>query len=934
MENLQKKLWLWLAQVQTANMNAQAYNTANTNQPWRFQIEWWIAWWSQWVIGQQKLSPPTPYESNISSVAPLSESIQLNWFSTPASVSTPESTTNMSIADTFSWITKKKNTNIAQSTKQIDTIPPIWGVPTVPVSPTLAINQQQRLANIAKRQGIMGQVAPVAPIPSPTWLQWAELQAYNQLTPQEQKTFQALATQGIKAQTDYLQQSKANQEYLKSQEELNKQMEQNRDQAEDIQARQQLESTAKQVANLKQNIGYLGSQGQPWVSATKLDAVSNQVALAQKTYDDVVKIDQLNKANRQLGQESHAIQFTRQMTQLQDDLDSKVNKTIQWALNQFNAAELKGKLDTIPEIEAFQQQLYAQLDWDLSSIMDTNIEARKFLIDRYDRLAESQKEQMQATAKAESEYQKNANTLNKEMSNALGYFVNNNWEPLVDQKTGQQIVVPPETTTNYDASTGQMILMTKNRDGTVGVQIKQVGTGKPTSNWTKIGVNADGSDKYGFVDATKNTVTPYVSPTGEATGDLRYLADQFPNQAWAKNNNPAGITWNANFDKWLGTARLLQQAGIQYSKGTARPSNEWGNYVTFNTIEDGLRAQQILMTQTYGNSTVWQMLSSWVWTSEWPNYAKQVAGMAGITDLNQKVSSLSPEQVSALQMSKIQKESPWLYKLLTQSTWTPPTGWLAEDINVKVANIGNIAFGRTMSDTEWKRVESIIKQNPNASVNDIALAVRGLNIKNDEDKPLALEYVNIFDKMSDSVKPKTGLEMTISKYINAGDYKGLNDFVTKNVDRQVKADSDSPILTPEYNVGKQRTEKLLNLIEKNKDKLGIVSGNVSDFLQKFEWDKDYQQIKTILQMSQADMRKYFAGSAVTETEMKALADFIGGTTKMAPDNLVTMLQTLNEDRTNTYNAQREWFQIPNVNAVQAKKKLGWFSLSDIFNNLD
>jgi len=27
-------------------------------------------------------------------------------------------------------------------------------------------------------------------------------------------------------------------------------------------------------------------------------------------------------------------------------------------------------------------------------------------------------------------------------------------------------------------------------------------------------------------------------------------------------------------------------------------------------------------------------------------------------------------------------------------------------------------------------------------------------------------------------------------------------------------------------------------------------------------------------MSQADMRKYFAGSAVTETEMKALQDFI------------------------------------------------------------
>jgi len=186
------------------------------------------------------------------------------------------------------------------------------------------------------------------------------------------------------------------------------------------------------------------------------------------------------KENRALGQEANVEVFSRQMKLLQDDLDSKVNKSIQGALNQFNSAELEWKLDTIPEIEAFQQQLYAQLDWDLSSIMDTNIEARKFLIDRYDRLAESQKEQMQAQAQAQADYQKNANTLNKDMSNALGYFVNNNGEALVDQTTGQRIVVPPETTTNYDASTGQMILMTKNRDGSIGVQIKQVGSGKPT----------------------------------------------------------------------------------------------------------------------------------------------------------------------------------------------------------------------------------------------------------------------------------------------------------------------------------------------------------------------------------------------------------------------------------------------------------------------
>lgn len=43
-----------------------------------------------------------------------------------------------------------------------------------------------------------------------------------------------------------------------------------------------------------------------------------------------------------------------------------------------------------------------------------------------------------------------------------------------------------------------------------------------------------------------------------------------------KNNNPGGFTWNANFSKNM--------------KGTARPSTEGGNYVKFDTMQDGIRA--------------------------------------------------------------------------------------------------------------------------------------------------------------------------------------------------------------------------------------------------------------------------------------------------------------------------------------------------------
>lgn len=98
---------------------------------------------------------------------------------------------------------------------------------------------------------------------SPTGLSGAELQAYNMLTPQEQAQYKALATQGIKAQTDYLTKSKANIEFQKSQEEKRLEMEDNADAIADMNSQRNIEEAQRQVANLKQNIGYLGTGGQP-----------------------------------------------------------------------------------------------------------------------------------------------------------------------------------------------------------------------------------------------------------------------------------------------------------------------------------------------------------------------------------------------------------------------------------------------------------------------------------------------------------------------------------------------------------------------------------------------------------------------------------------------------------------------------------------------
>ncbi len=70
-----------------------------------------------------------------------------------------------------------------------------------------------------------------------------------------------------------------------------------------------------------------------------------------------------------------------------------------------------------------------------------------------------------------------------------------------------------------------------------------------------------------------------------------------------------------------------------------------------------MAADRIVMTGTYGDSTVGNMLSSWVGTPEGQAYAKQVASNAGI-NLNAKVNTLSTAQLDTLQISKLQKESP------------------------------------------------------------------------------------------------------------------------------------------------------------------------------------------------------------------------------------------------------------------------------------
>jgi hypothetical protein len=100
-------------------------------------------------------------------------------------------------------------------------------------------------------------------------------------------------------------------------------------------------------------------------------------------------------------------------------------------------------------------------------------------------------------------------------------------------------------------------------------------------------------------------------------------------------------------------------------------------------------------------------------------------------------------------------------------------------------------------------------------------------------------------------------------------------------------------------------------------------------VKKFGSEKDIQRLQTLMTWTFADLRKNFAGSAVTSTELWALKDFIAWSISEVPENLVTKLQTLKEMQTNEYNDQRSMYGIQDTKTIkvqsEAKNIIPWVS---------
>ena len=109
------------------------------------------------------------------------------------------------------------------------------------------------------------------------------------------------------------------------------------------------------------------------------------------------------------------------------------------------------------------------------------------------------------------------------------------------------------------------------------------------------------------------------------TSDNKY---KYPWEAWTKTNNPAWLTYSDS------ALARLQSYWINVTNGSDRPEEEGGSYLSFPTMEDGIKAYMSLWNESwYQDKNLWDALDLWgTWKIELPEgydylYYKQVSDL-------------------------------------------------------------------------------------------------------------------------------------------------------------------------------------------------------------------------------------------------------------------------------------------------------------------
>jgi surface antigen len=288
------------------------------------------------------------------------------------------------------------------------------------------------------------------------------------MTDAQKKMLDMMWGSDANAAAEYLRQAKREQEYQTWQRDLTIKINDLQWNVLEIQSSQRLRDAGKQVDNLIQNYAYLGSMWAPWVSQQRLTAVKDHIVEAEKKFAEMKQIESHIAQIRELWLEMDTAAFEKQMADISDDLNMKVGMQIQNALNDMTAADLAWQLDTIDWVTQFKRSLLEKLDANINWYTQWSMQQMQYVTEQYTKIADD----AQARIK---EWTTNANTINKDMSIAQGYYVDGNGNPVYNS-SWQPIMLPekPPMDPIYDKEKWQLITFSTDANGQIVANVQQV----------------------------------------------------------------------------------------------------------------------------------------------------------------------------------------------------------------------------------------------------------------------------------------------------------------------------------------------------------------------------------------------------------------------------------------------------------------------------
>jgi surface antigen len=709
--------------------------------------------------------------------------------------------------------------------------------------------------------------------------------------------------------TSYAEAIKSVEETKAAQDQINALQAQNAKMAAD----ENIASAKASYDSLVQTHSYLaGALGQP-VSMAGLQGIDSELKRAGEHYGNVVSTSRNMEEARKLGDAESMKGYTEKIASLKKQLNTEVSGSIQQALVNLGKLDQMGDLQSPEAIVKARTDLLDGLKAQYSNLTTATAAKLKLLND---------------TQEQEYKMQQDKTSVDYNLSNKMGQMVNKYGEPVLvggksvqipkDKQVHSSQMINGNQVTLFSDGTSQI---TKAYDVTQYGNIDLDRTAKmgPVTGYVydangAVAVGPDGKPmKYSpeaVYDIVKNTDGSVVYHNKSNPKDS-FATDSFgavtavngvpvPKRTEIRSDNydvaesAADVPTGSNGGECTVFARKqLEKNGQEAWINAGLPSAEadtveWKAGKT-NTSVPSVGSLVAMNNGTkYGHWGVVTGIGS--------------DGTISYTSSNeqgdQKVTSNSFKNGDSRVLGYYNPNLP--KKAGTASS----TGKVSE---ADVSRLTKIVSGKTASDKERVAAGKVLEE-VGGDMNEAIKKISGFNVK---DKEVANQAISAIENIGLTVADVNA--PAIASSLNRGDTRAASATIERAAyDSDTGKKLDLANKDSDYRELYKNYSQIMDKVEKNKDKIGVLSGRWSDVKRKLAGDPELQSLVTQMTSVFAKLRKSFAGSAVTETEMAALADYINGKTNEPIDNLTAKLTGVMQGMDNEYQSARSTAGLPSL----------------------